>query len=63
MSKPNTSVVDEPRPVPNSNRRLVMWSSSATVSATRAGWFTLGVMLKIADPTCTRSVCAATADR
>ncbi len=34
------------------------WSSRATVSATRTGWFTFGVMLKMAEPTCTCSVMA-----
>ena len=63
MSKPNTSVVDEPRPVPNSKRPSVMWSISATVSATRAGLLTGGVMLKMAEPTCTRSVRAARLER
>ena len=37
----------------------VRWSSSATFSAMRTGLFTGGVMLKIAEPRCTRSVCAA----
>ena len=50
MSKPNTSVVDEPRPLPNSKRPSVMWSSRATVSATRAGWFTLGVYVEDGRP-------------
>jgi hypothetical protein len=59
MSKPSTSVLDEPRPVPNSNRLLVRWSSNATFSATLWGLLTGGVMLKIADPRCTRSVCPA----
>ena len=63
MSKPNTSVVDEPRPLPNSKRPSVMWSSSATVSATRTGLLTGGVTLKMAEPTCTRSVRAARFDR
>ena len=44
------SVVDEPRPVPNSKRPSERWSSIATRSATRAGWFTGGVMLMIAEP-------------
>jgi hypothetical protein len=56
MSKPRTSVLDDPRPVPNSNRFSVRWSSSATFSAMRCGLLTGGVMLKIADPRCTRSV-------
>ena len=63
MSKPCTSVVDEPRPVPNSKRLPVRWSSSATFSATRTGLFTGGVMLKIAEPRWTRSVCAAQKER
>ena len=63
MSKPKTSVVDDPRPVPNSKRLSIRWSSSATVSATRAGLFTGGVMLKIAEPRWMRSVCAPTYDR
>ena len=56
MSKPSTSVLDEPRPVPNSNRLSVRWSSRATFSAMRCGLFTGGVMLKIAEPRWTRSV-------
>src|SRR3954463_10054016 len=63
MSKPCTSVLDEPRPVPNSKRLFVRWSSSATFSAMRCGRFTGGVMLKIAEPRWTRSVCAAQKDR
>ena len=51
MPKPPISVVDEPRPVPNSKRPLERWSSIATRSATRAGWFTGGVTLMIPLPT------------
>ena len=60
MPKPACSVVDEPRPVPNSKRPSLRWSSMATRSATRAGWFTGGVMLKMPEPTWMRSVSAAT---
>ena len=50
MPKPRCSVVDEPRPMPNSKRPSDRWSSIATRSATRAGWFTGGVTLKIPQP-------------
>ena len=50
MPKPFCSVVDEPRPVPNSKRPSERWSSMATRSAMRAGWFTGGVMLKMPEP-------------
>ena len=50
MPKPPISVVDEPRPVPNSNRPFETWSIIATRSATRAGWFTGGVTLMIPRP-------------
>ena len=50
MPKPFCSVVDEPRPMPNSKRPSDRWSSIATRSATRAGWFTGGVMLKMPEP-------------
>ena len=63
MPKPKTSVVDDPRPVPNSNRPSDRWSSMATLSATRAGWLTGGVVLKIADPTWICWVRAATKAR
>ena len=63
MPNPNTSVVDDPLPVPNSKRPSERWSSMATRSATRAGWFTGGVVLKMADPTWMRDVRAATNDR
>src|SRR5207302_5354991 len=63
MPKPNTSVVELPRPVPNSKRPSERWSSMATRSATRAGWFTGGVVLKIAEPTWMRDVLAATKER
>src|SRR6185436_10848765 len=59
MQKPLNSVVDDPRPVPNSKRPSDRWSSMATRSATRAGWFTGGVMFQIAEPTCRRFVRAA----
>jgi hypothetical protein len=51
MPKPRCSVDDDPRPTPNSNRPSESWSIMATRSATRAGWFTGGVMLKIPVPT------------
>ena len=60
MPKPRCSVVDEPRPIPNSKRPPDRWSSIATRSATRAGWFTGGVMLKIPVPRWMLSVRAAT---
>src|SRR5947207_1447677 len=63
MPKPNTSVVDEPRPVPNSKRPSERWSSMATRSAMRAGWLTGGVVLKMAEPTWILEVRAATKER
>jgi hypothetical protein len=51
MPNPKTSIDDDPRPVPNSKRPSPRWSSMATRSAMRAGWFTGRVMLKIAEPT------------
>ena len=60
MPKPWYSVLDDPRPVPNSNRPLLRWSSIDTRSATRAGWFTGGVRLKIPEPRWIRSVRPAT---
>src|SRR2546428_99053 len=59
MPKPLTSVEDEPRPVPNSKRPSLRWSSMATRSATRAGWLTGGVKIQIAEPTWMRVVRAA----
>jgi hypothetical protein len=59
MPKPRNSVDDEPRPVPNSKRPSLRWSSIATRSATRAGWFTGGVRFQIAEPTWMRRVRAA----
>ena len=59
MPKPLVSVVEEPRPTPNSNRPPDRWSRTATFSATRAGWLTGGVMLKMPEPTWMRSVAAA----
>ena len=50
MPKPRCSVVEEPRPVPNSNRPSERWSSMATRSAMRAGWLAGGVMLKMPEP-------------
>src|SRR5436190_9223126 len=63
MPKPKTSVVDDPRPVPNSKRPSERWSSIVTRSTTRAGWLTLGVVLVMAVPTWMRSVRAATNER
>ena len=40
-------VDDEPRPVPTSKRPSLRWSSIATRSAVRAGWFTGGVRFQI----------------
>ena len=51
MPKPPISVLDEPRPVPNSKRPFETRSIIATRSATRAGWFTGGVMLMMPDAT------------
>ena len=59
MPKPRYSVLDEPRPVPSSKRPRLRWSSIATRSATRAGWFTGGVRLKIPEPMWICSVRAA----
>ena len=60
MPNPPISVVEEPRPVPNSKRPLDTWSIMATRSATRAGWLTGGVMLMMPLPTCSCSVRAST---
>ncbi len=60
MSKPKTSVDEEPRPVPNSKRPSKRWSIRATFSARRAGWLTFGLTLRMAAPTWIWSVCAAT---
>ena len=49
--------------MPNSKRPSLRWSIIATRSATRAGWFTGGVMLKMPVPTWIRSVLAATKAR
>ena len=49
-------MVDDPRPVPNSKRPPERWSSIATRSAMRAGWFTGGVTLMIPEATRMRSV-------
>src|SRR5207237_8446355 len=51
IPNPPISVVDEPRPVPNSKRPPEMWSIIATRSATRAGWLTGGVTLMMPLPT------------
>ena len=59
MPNPFCSVVDEPRPMPNSKRPSERWSSSATRSAIRAGWFTGGVTLKMPDPRWIVDVAAA----
>ena len=63
IAKPAHSVDDEPRPVPNSTRPSERWSMVAIRSATRAGWFTGGVMFTIAKPTWMRFVRAATHER
>src|SRR6266576_3974736 len=63
IPKPCCSVVDEPRPIPNSNRPSERWSSMATRSATRAGGLTGGVMLKMPEPRWIRLVRAATKAR
>src|SRR5207237_6126885 len=63
IAKPAHSVDDEPRPVPNSTRPPERWSMVAIRSATRAGWFTGGVMVTIAKPTWIRLVRAATQER
>ncbi len=60
MPKPVTSRLPAPRPVPNSKRPSLRWSSMATRSATRTGWLTCGLRLKMPEPTWIRSV---TADR
>src|SRR3954447_2056406 len=59
MPNPNTSVDDDPRPVPNSNRPGASWSSIATFSATRPGWQTGGVMLMMPEPMWMLSVMAS----
>ena len=59
MPKPLNSVEEEPRPVPNSKRPSLRWSSMATRSATRAGWLTGGVRFQIAEPRWMRLVRAA----
>ena len=46
--------------MPNSKRPSLRWSSIATRSAMRAGWFTGGVMLKMPVPMWMFSVFAAT---
>jgi hypothetical protein len=50
MLKVATSWLPAPRPVPNSKRRLLRWSSMATFSAVRTGWLTRGERLKMPDP-------------
>jgi len=59
IPNPRCSVVDDPRPVPNSNRPSDRWSSIATRSAMRAGWLTGGVMLNMPEPRWMLDVCAA----
>ena len=59
MPKPVTSLLPAPRPVPNSKRPSLRWSSMATRSATRAGWFTSGLRLKMPEPRWMRLVRAA----
>ena len=60
MPNPRISMVDDPRPIPNSKRPWLRLSSIATRSATRAGWLTGGVTLKIPVPMWMRRVSAAT---
>jgi hypothetical protein len=59
-SKVAISWAPAPRPVPNSKRPLVTWSSMATRSALRTGWFTGRERLMMAEPRWMRSVWAAT---
>ena len=59
MPKPRCSVVDDPRPDAELEAAPERWSSIATCSATRAGWFTGGVMLKMPEPMWMRSVAPA----
>ena len=59
IPNPFCSVLDEPRPTPNSMRPSLRWSIIATRSAIRAGWFTGGVMLKMPEPRWMRSVTPA----
>lgn len=59
MSKPVTSRVPAPRPVPNSKRPSERWSSMATFSAMRAGCSLAGLKLKMPEPRWMRSVRAA----
>ena len=60
IPNPFCSVLDEPRPMPNSKRPPLRWSIIATRSAMRAGWFTGGVTLMIPEPMWMFSVFAAT---
>ena len=60
MPKPYISVDEDPRPVPSSKRPFERLSSIAPRSAVRTGWFTLAVMLKMADAMWMRLVRAAT---
>src|SRR5437868_2396169 len=48
-----------PRPFPNSNRPSDRWSSIATRSAMRTGWFVAGLSGKMPEPTWMRSVWAS----
>ena len=59
MPKPVTSLLPAPRPVPNSKRPSLRWSSMATRSATRTGWLIWGLRLKMPDPRWMRWVRAA----
>ena len=51
-----TSWQPAPRPVPNSKRPPMRWSSMATRSALRTGWLTRGLRLKMPEPRWMRSV-------
>src|SRR5688572_657828 len=51
-----TSWLPAPRPVPNSKRPALSWSTIAARSALRTGWFTRGLRLKMPDPRWIREV-------
>ncbi len=54
--KPRISCDPAPRPLPNSKRPSLRWSSMATFSATFTGWLTGASGLKIPEPRWIRSV-------
>ncbi len=56
---PRISCEPAPRPLPNSKRLPLRWSSMATFSATFTGWLTWASGLKIPEPRWIRSVACA----